>query len=738
MEEVSAFEIYRSQHKTSTIKKRKRELLKKHVSSKKLKSINVSDDDHKENKLKPKINRPSVSKIKKDSKDSEDNPFIKQKKLATKKANKLKPKLNGISPGKIKTECKNNREDGPLIEQKELGNKKANKLKSKLNGISPGKIKQKIKDSRKDSLPVEPKNLSNKKTNKSKPNIDGISISKIKKKLKATRLKNPECSPPLLMETSLPVLNFEKVNNMVNSASDGNAKNNRVIVIDSVKIPSVNTAKNVSELADGSPPLLVPIKKVKQINYDKNSGSPLNNPIATSLAVFKWLLYPVKPRDFFEKVWEKEILHIERSNKDYYKDILTTDGLDRILRDFPLYYTRNVDVVNYENGVKEVLNQEGRAVPSALWDFYLNGCSIRVLNPQTYDHKVHFLISALQEYFGTMVGTNVYLTPPRSQGFAPHFDDIEAFIVQLEGRKHWKLYKPHDQDVLTRDSSPNFRAEDLGRPFMEVTLDAGDMLYFPRGTIHEGRTDEEHSLHITVSVYQHTAYADLLEHIVPAALKKAAMENVEFRRGLPLNFLKHVGHVNKNSLSKKRTHILAKVRDLMSTLIDYVDVDLAADQIGRKFMHDAMPPLCSQQEAANTSRYDGDYMRNGRVFNRVEIGLETRVRLLRYHSVRLVVESDTASKLFYCTENSKTYHGEEEQWLEMEDSFCSVVEALQKVYPAFVEVEQLPMEDAVTKIQLVSDLWERGILVTDRPLMSVSSDVDGEASSKEDVSDGDS
>lgn len=41
-----------------------------------------------------------------------------------------------------------------------------------------------------------------------------------------------------------------------------------------------------------------------------------------------------------------------------------------------------------------------------------------------------------------MVGTNVYLTPPQSQGFAPHYDDIEAFIIQLEGSKYWKLYKP--------------------------------------------------------------------------------------------------------------------------------------------------------------------------------------------------------------------------------------------------------------------------------------------------------
>lgn len=84
--------------------------------------------------------------------------------------------------------------------------------------------------------------------------------------------------------------------------------------------------------------------------------------------------------------------------------------------------------------------------------------------------------------------------------------------------------------MLARDSSANLKHEDIGEPFMEVTLNAGDLLYFPRGTIHEGRTDpESHSFHITVSVYQHTAYADLLEHILPDALQRAAAEDLEFR-----------------------------------------------------------------------------------------------------------------------------------------------------------------------------------------------------------------
>lgn len=125
----------------------------------------------------------------------------------------------------------------------------------------------------------------------------------------------------------------------------------------------------------------------------------------------------------------------------------------------------------------------------------------------------------VQEYLGTFVGANLYLTPPDSQGFAPHFDDIEAFVVQVEGRKHWKLYKPRNkEEELPRFSSRNFNEEcdSLGEPILDVILAPGDLLYFPRGTIHQAKAvEEEHSLHVTISAYQTNTYADFLKVVRP-------------------------------------------------------------------------------------------------------------------------------------------------------------------------------------------------------------------------------
>ena len=92
-----------------------------------------------------------------------------------------------------------------------------------------------------------------------------------------------------------------------------------------------------------------------------------------------------------------------------------------------------------------------------------------MLNPQTFDEQVWKLCATLQEFFGSFVGTNMYLTPPGTQGFAPHYDDVEVFILQLEGKKHWRVYEPRTaQETLPRYSSCNFSQDEIGNTFFRI------------------------------------------------------------------------------------------------------------------------------------------------------------------------------------------------------------------------------------------------------------------------------
>merc|ERR1711892_31875 len=337
----------------------------------------------------------------------------------------------------------------------------------------------------------------------------------------------------------------------------------------------------------------------------------------------EWLISPTSEEIFYRDHWEKKPLLIKRSDPAYYKTVFSTKSLEKILRENNILYGKNIDITSFDKDTRETHNTSGRVLPPVLWDFFNNGCSVRLLNPQTYHAAVWRLCSTLQDHFHSMVGANVYLTPPGTQGFAPHWDDVEVFLLQLEGKKHWKIYGPReDSEILPRFSSANLEQEEIGSPIIETDMEPGDMIYMPRGTIHQGNClGEEHSLHITISAYQMNSWTDLLEKLLPAALTAASQEDLQFREGLPRDFLLNMGVAHEESTSSPREQFIAKVK---------------------KLMHDVLPPALELSEKARTVVGDGEKWNSSKntVVNRVEIDPDTSIRLIRSSAIRLVTEED--------------------------------------------------------------------------------------------------
>ncbi len=419
--------------------------------------------------------------------------------------------------------------------------------------------------------------------------------------------------------------------------------------------------------------------------------------------------------------------------------MFSTKEFDEILRRQRVLFGKNLDVTSYNDSEgRQTHNPAGRAFPAVVWDFYNNGCSLRMINPQTFSHSVWKECAALQEFLGSMVGANVYLTPPGTQGFAPHYDDVEVFILQLEGKKRWRLYEPRNkQEELPRFSSPNFNQSEIGSPCLDVVLEAGDLLYMPRGTIHQGECfEEEHSLHITISCHQLNTYGDLLQRLLPAALTRAMAEDVEFRRGLPVDFPSYTGEANRPESSndsfayksgpegekaRRRKKFLSKVEELAGKIFDYSSIDSACDQMCKKFQHDVLPPCLTTRESARTVEGNGEKWNAGKnkVVNRVEIDPDTEIRLIRANCLRVVTEDGEEGesvKIYHSVENTREYHEVEEQFLEIDGELAGAVVELVRAYPQFVRAEELPLDDLEAKMRVVQDLWERGILMTREPL----------------------
>ncbi|XP_019407811.1 PREDICTED: bifunctional lysine-specific demethylase and histidyl-hydroxylase NO66 [Crocodylus porosus] len=461
----------------------------------------------------------------------------------------------------------------------------------------------------------------------------------------------------------------------------------------------------------GSPGVGAVLRELGEVAHSRQRGAQL----------FQWMLAPVPPQRFLEESWEKQPLLIQRHQPSYYQGLFSTAELDDILRGGCVHFGLHLDVTSYVAGVRETHNPVGRALPATVWDFYCRGCSLRLLNPQAFSATVWHFISILQEQFGSMVGANVYLTPPGTQGFAPHYDDIEAFVLQLEGKKHWRVYAPRSEaEVLPQFSSPNFAQTEIGEPVLDTVLEAGDLLYFPRGFIHQGDClPDAHSLHITVSSYQRNSWGDLLEKLLPAALQMAIDEDVEYRQGLPLDYLEYTGVQNSDMVDSRRSAFMEKVQSLMKKLVDYAPIDAAVDQKAKSFLHDCLPPVLTETERMlSVHGLPARWEDGGALDVEIPIKKETQVRLLHRGVLRLC-NDENGMVLYYTTENSRVYHEEELKYLQIDPEFTDGIEFLLTSYPKYVTVDNLPCNSVDEKVSLATFLFEKGLLITKKPLVSV-------------------
>ncbi|XP_026830431.1 ribosomal oxygenase 1 isoform X1 [Ooceraea biroi] len=117
----------------------------------------------------------------------------------------------------------------------------------------------------------------------------------------------------------------------------------------------------------------------------------LGNPIESSRKLFEWLISPLKVEDFFADNWESTPVHIQRKDPNYYEHLMSTPLLDQVLREHDVFFNKNIDVTSYIDGERETHNPPGRALPSVIWDYYRNKCSVRMLNPQTFIPQLHAL-----------------------------------------------------------------------------------------------------------------------------------------------------------------------------------------------------------------------------------------------------------------------------------------------------------------------------------------------------------
>ncbi len=222
---------------------------------------------------------------------------------------------------------------------------------------------------------------------------------------------------------------------------------------------------------------------------------------------FDQVVAPLGADAFLQNYWLKSFVHIP-GHTGRFAELLSWDELNAVLEQHRLTPPR---LKLYKDGQPldpaHYLTPAMFGVPrldaGGLATALAQGASLILDDAQEVAPKVRALMQSFQDMLHTDAFANLYAGWHSQKAFNMHWDPQEAFVLQLRGRKRWRIYKPTRQHPLKNDIEPPPQPNES--PAWEGILADGDTLYIPRGWWHEAFPLNEPSLHLTVSLTPPTA-----------------------------------------------------------------------------------------------------------------------------------------------------------------------------------------------------------------------------------------
>jgi ribosomal protein L16 Arg81 hydroxylase len=282
------------------------------------------------------------------------------------------------------------------------------------------------------------------------------------------------------------------------------------------------------------------------------------------------LLAPHSLQHFLDHHWEREFLHVRGRPTEARASIITLDAVDAMLT---ARASRHPDVtlVNAREPVEadEYSDDDALIDPIRVARLFGAGATIIINNLDQLDPGVRSLLSRLESELGIHAQANLYLTPGGAQGFAAHFDSHDVILVQVVGQKQWRLYDS-PKGLPMRGERFDPAATKPGERTAELLLQRGDVLYIPRGLMHDAvAVDDGPSMHVTIGLHAFRWSEVLLE-----ALAAQALADPELRTGLPLGAL--VGGADPDALR-------AAMRDKVDRALGAMRWDDVSDRMQGQF-----------------------------------------------------------------------------------------------------------------------------------------------------------
>ena len=267
---------------------------------------------------------------------------------------------------------------------------------------------------------------------------------------------------------------------------------------------------------------------------------------------FADLLGPVSVAAFCSDYWARHPLLVRRTDPGFYDGVFSVRELESYFSLRGFYTDQTVTLRAPDKRVRRHMPSAGDVYAHLAqgWSLHLRE-SERFLAPDAPLRALYADIQRRLQHPGDSL--SCFLAPPNSVLLGPHWDETEVFTLQISGSKTWRFY----HQLLT-DESKFCEPGETDEPSREFTLHAGDLLYHPRGLVHEVFGDDTTSLSVSVIIMPMT-YKTVLSRVFDALADRP-----EFIAQLPAGALLGAD-VNAGLIDAvaRRSQIIGQVADAM-------------------------------------------------------------------------------------------------------------------------------------------------------------------------------
>jgi len=202
------------------------------------------------------------------------------------------------------------------------------------------------------------------------------------------------------------------------------------------------------------------------------------------------IVSPIAVSQFLQAFHEKKRLHIKTTDPTRGESLLPWHDIETMIS------MRSFDDMQ--------VMQSGMPLPPQLYtatdmsdfhDILAQGASVVLRQIQLNIPQIQWLATAIERQMGFTVGVNAYLSFSRGGAFKPHWDKHDVLVVQLHGRKAWRLWDGKFKNPIESSSNAKYEISDAHSE--ELELSPGDALYIPRGEAHAASVSAGASVHLT-------------------------------------------------------------------------------------------------------------------------------------------------------------------------------------------------------------------------------------------------